>query len=248
MAVNRTVAEQVADAFAFFPELYGAVSCTGDMTSGKFNGRILPIGNGRYIPSDLIRLLQGGKAFLYCFDEFDVAPSEIKISANTMLAQNAIYVEERSFADLPVRIPVPSGTMFMACQNTINGPDAIYPTRQIPDGAVNDRWIVLKMDSDPRVQASILGAPYTPLETWIPKQYENDAELRTELLKAHAWLLQVKADIKKKRVRRLITDRAALRARALLTAGFTQDEMKSIILAGWKPDELAQVGMEAVVA
>ena len=239
---KSTVAEQVADAFGFFPDRYGAVSCTGDMTKGAINGRILPIGEGKYIPADLGRLLETGKAFLYCWDEFDVAPGEIKIGANTMLAQGAIYVEERSFADLPVRMIVPSGTMFMACQNTINGPDAIYTSRSIPDGAANDRWIVLRMDSDPRVQASILGAPYTPLETWIPQQRTED-ELRAELLVANTWLLQVKQDVKKKQIRRLVTDRAALRARALLTAGFTMDETKNVILAGWKPDELAMVGI-----
>ena len=239
---KSTVAEQVADAFGFFPNAYGAQSCSGDMTSGRFNGRVLPIGNGRYIPSDLMRLLETGKAFLYCVDEFDVAPGEIKIGLNTMLSQKAIYVEERSFADLPVRVVVPPGTMFIACQNTINGPDAIYTARAMPDGAANDRWIMLHMQSDPRVQASILGAPYTPLDTWIPQQRTED-ELRNELLTANTWLLEVKQNVAKKKIRRLVTDRAALRARALLTAGFTMDETKDVVLAGWTPDEKAMVGI-----
>lgn len=239
---KSTVAEQVADAFGLFPESYGAVSCTGDMTSGKINGRILPIGNGVYVPSDLVRLLQVGKPFMYVWDEFDVAPPEIKIGANTMLAQGAIYVEERSFADLPVRLVVPPRSMFISAGNTINGPDAIYTSRAMPDGAANDRWIILRMDSDPRVQATILGAPYTPLDTWIPQQRTED-ELRAELLAANTWLLEVKQNVAKKKIRRLVTDRAALRARALLTAGFTMDETKDVVLAGWTPDEKAMVGI-----
>lgn len=238
---KSTVVEQVADAFGLFPDNYGAVSCTGAMSEGKIVGRILPIGEGRYIPSDLVRLIDKGEPFVYCWDEFDAAPAEIRVGSNTLLAQGAIYVEERSFANQPVRIPVPSGARFASCQNTDgNGADAMYVGRQAQDAAANDRWIMLHMESDPRVSASILGAEYTPLLTWVPKERTED-ELRAELIEAHSWITMVRKEVQKKGMRRLITDRAALRARALLTAGFSTPEMQNIILAGWKTDEKAMV-------
>ena len=241
---KSTVVEQAAAAFGLFPDSYGAVSCTGAMSEGKIVGRILPIGEGRYMPSDLVRLIERGEPFVYCWDEFDAAPAEIRVGSNTLLAQGAIYVEERSFANKDVRIPVPSGARFAACQNTDGqGADAMYVGRQAQDAAANDRWIMLHMQSDPRVSASILGADYTPLETWIPQE-RDEAQLRAELVNAHVWLTQLRNDVHKKGIRRLITDRAALRARALLTAGFTTQEMKNVILAGWKPDEKAMVGVE----
>lgn len=239
---KSTIFEQVAAAFGRFPDDYGAVSCTGMMTEGKTNGRILPIGNGRYIPSDLVRLLLAGKPFFYVWDEFDAAPADIRVGSNTMLAQGAIYIEERSFADEATRIVVPAGACFGAAQNTLNGNDAMYVGRQQQDAAANDRWIMLHMEPDPRVSASILGAPYTPLETWLPQQRTED-ELRAELKTAYTWLMQVKKNVRQKSMRRLVTDRASLRARALLTAGFTQDETRNVILAGWTEDEKAMVGV-----
>ena len=222
-------------------EQYGAVSCSADMTSGKTNGRILPIGNGVYVPSDQIRLLTKGLPFLYVYDEYDAAPSEIIVGANTLLANDAAYIEERSFAGLPVRIVKPPGSRFGACLNTFGtGPDAMYVARSQQDAASMDRWLILYMDENPAVAAGILGATYAPLETWVPQEY-SEAQLRELMKNAYDFIVKVKARVIKVGLKRVVSARMALRARACLTAGFTWEETQDVLLAGWTTDEKAQV-------
>ena len=208
------------------------------MTSGKFNGRILPVGNGRYVPSAVVRLMEAGEPFFFLLDEYDAAPGEIQVGTHTLLAQRVAYIEEKSFADLPIETPIPSRSAFIAGLNTDgNGATAQHPGRQQQDAATVDRWFCMRMDADPAIAANILGAEYTPLETWVPMAY-TEAELKALLRRAHTLYIQIKDVVAVKKIKRFVTPRMAMRARQALTAGFTWEEMKSVLLFGWKPDEI----------
>lgn len=247
-AGKSTLWEQIAMALQLFEEDYSAISMSGDTMSGKIVGRILPIAQGVYVPSELVRRLLLKRPFLFVFDEYDAPSPEIQVGLHTFLANNAIYVEERSFAQEDVRIPKPPGTRIgAACNTNLAGGTGRYQGRQAQDGATRDRWICLKMVENPAIAASICGVPYEPLPLWVPQQY-SEAELRDELRQAHEWYKTTQAMIEAKRTPQLLTPRAMLRARAMLTAGFTWLEARRALYAGWKADEMDQVGEKEITA
>lgn len=240
-AGKTTIAKQLAEATL---RVFSGQSGRPDMTSSTFNGRVLPIGEGRYIPSDLVRLCEAGLPFLYLFDEYTVSPPEIQLGLNTFLAQKEMWIEERSFSNLPIRVVLPPGAVCIAADNTDGlGPTPMYPTRNELDGSTRDRWLCLKMEEDPAIVAGIYGASYTALDTWVPME-RSEAELRQALLDAYNWHVKLARSVAQKRIPKLVTPRMAWHGRALLTAGFSWEETKQILLAGWKDDELAMTGQE----
>jgi MoxR-like ATPase len=241
-AGKSTLWEQVAMALDLFENDYSAMSMAGDTTSGKINGRILPVGEGIYVPSELVRRLLLERPFLFVFDEYDAPSPEIQVGMHTFLANDAIYVEERSFAKEPVRIPKPRGTRVgAACNTNLAGGTGRYQGRQAQDGATRDRWLCLKVMENPAIAAGICGVSYDPLPTWLPQEYSEES-LRAMLAIAHKWYLDTQKAVAAKKVPQLVTPRALLRARACLMAGFTWLETRKVLLAGWKQDELDQIG------
>jgi MoxR-like ATPase len=222
---------------------FGAVSCSADMTRGVIDGRILPIGDGRYVPSELVRMVDEGGRALYLFDEFDAAAPEIIVAVNAPLANGGMHVEPRSFAGLPTYLTKDPEFRFGAALNTFGtGPTAQYTARSAQDAASMDRWLILYMDHDYAMWYGWMGADdlYERPAPWVPVVRTEDElrkAFRDAVVTIHAWAVRAN----ERQLKRVVSGRAVLKARACLAAGFSWDDTRDVILAGWKDDERAQV-------
>lgn len=230
------VCHQVADAFEL---AFGALSLSADMTRGAIEGRVMPLGEGRYVASEFIRLYESGGVYL--FDEIDAAASEVLVTINAALANGGAHVEARALSGLDTYVPRHANTRILAAANTFGtGPTAQYVGRSQMDAATLDRFIILYMDYDPALSAQIMGVPEPAATPWLPAQ-RTDVQLREVLTMAYEWFKGIQARVQETGIRRVASQRGFLRMRALLAAGFGYEEMQDVILAGWGDDEKAQV-------
>jgi hypothetical protein len=218
---------------------YGGFSCSADMTRGSIDGRILPIGEGRYVPSELARMI--GEPGLYCLDEFDAAAPEIMVAVNAPMANGGMHCEPRAFEGLETFLEKHDDFRFGAAMNTWGqGATMQYNGRSAQDGASLDRWLILFWDHDYDLWARTMGFDYETPQPWEPTQ-RTDNELAAAVSDAGRWWYDVSRKVTETASRRIVSFRGCLKARACLAAGFTMAETKDVLLAGWTADERAQV-------
>ena len=244
-STKTTLSKQLADALGAAG--FGAVSCSADMTRGVIDGRILPIGDGRYVPSGLIKIAEESAAnptarYIYSLDELDRSAPEVIVALHAAISNGGLHAEPRSFADLPIYVDFGDLT-FIAQMNTYGtGGSTQYASATLQDGAMMDRWLMLFVDHPYALWARTMGAAdlYDAPKPWQPMQ-RTDAELTEAMRHAFTQLHDMAVRVASTGIDRTISFRACLKARACLCAGFTWDDTLDVILAGWDADQRAQV-------
>ena len=244
-STKTTLSKKLAE--ALHAAGFGAVSCSADMTRGVFDGRILPIGDGRYVPSDLVRIAEASRAnptgrYIYSLDELDRSAPEVACTLHAAISNGGIHAEPRSFAGLDVYLEF-GDLSFIAQMNTYGtGANMQYASASLQDGALMDRLLMLHVGHPFGLWARTMGADdlYQAPPQWVPVE-RTDAQLHEALRHAFTTLHEMAERCTAGGLERTISFRAILKARACLCAGFSWDDTLDTILAGWGDDERAQV-------
>ena len=218
------LAHQVAKALQLN---YGAIHCTAGVTESQLFGWLLPSGEGgrfEYRPAPFVSLFEQGNS-LFLFDELDAADPNLLLAANSALANGHIHVPQR--LDNPA-VKKGENARIMATANTFgNGADYVYAGRNQLDAATLDRFYVIHVDYDRRLESSISLATI------------GDEDKSASLL---SWVWETRERAAAAKLRRVISTRAVQKGAAALAAGFPFGEVKADLLAGWSRDEMNKVG------
>lgn len=197
---------------------YGALHCSAGASESQLLGWLLPTGEGgrfEYIAAQFARMFAAGNA-LFLIDEIDAADPNFLMVLNGALANGHLHVPQNW-----TRPSVDRGEGFavMAAANTYGtGADALYVGRNQLDAATLDRFYVVEMDYDRKLESKLAPADVC---AWAWKLRERTAETK---------------------LRRVVSTRTIQRVAAALGAGFDMKEAKRDALLGWTRDELAKVG------
>ena len=212
---KTTLAHMVAKALK---RKFGMLSCTSGASEAQLTGWLLPIGKGStfsYVASEFVRLYEEGNA-VFLFDEFDAADPNMLLVINSALANGSLHVPQRHEEPLVER---GEKMAMIAAANTYgSGADMIYAGRNQLDAATLDRFYVIEMDYDVGLEAQI-----------------GDKEVVK-------WAHELRRKVSAHRVRRVVSTRTIMKMTAAVNAGFSFDEAKKDVLAGWTKDELSKVG------
>jgi len=216
---KTTLAHMVAKALK---RKFGMLSCTAGASESQLTGWLLPVGAGKqgsafsYVPSEFVRLYEEGNA-VFLFDEFDAADPNMLLVMNSALANGSLHVPQRHEEPLVKR---GKNMAMIAAANTYgSGADMIYAGRNQLDAATLDRFYVVEMDYDRRLE-----------ETLAPKDVVE-------------WVWDLRARVQQSRLRRVVSTRAVQKIGAALSVGMQLAEAKKDMLAGWTRDELSKVGV-----
>lgn len=199
------------------------VSGTAGATEGDLIGRLLPSDGGRfdYTPSQFVSLYERGQALL-AFDEIDGFDPNMLMLANMPLANGHMYVHLRR--DNPA-VARGENVYFAATANTFGtGGDPMYAGRNTLDAATLDRFVMITVDYDKRLEESIAAAGGL-----------SAAEM------AGIWELRDRC--REARLRRVISTRAFQKASIMKACGDSWREIRDRLLEGWTKDEKAKVGV-----
>lgn len=197
---------------------FGALHCSAGASESQLLGWLLPTGEGgrfEYVAAQFARMFANGKA-LFLIDEMDAADPNFLMVLNGALANGHLHVPQNW-----KQPSVDRGAEFivMAAANTYgNGADAVYVGRNQLDAATLDRFYVIEMEYDRKLEAKLAPAEVC---AWAWKVRERTAEAK---------------------LRRVVSTRTIQKVAAALTAGFDMKEAKRDALIGWTRDELAKVG------
>jgi hypothetical protein len=201
----------------------GIVGGSAGATEGDIIGRLLPGAGGAfdYVPSQFVSYYERGNALLG-LDEADAFDSNMVMVANMPLSNHSMYVHIRR--DNP-EVHRGENVYFMATANTYGtGANPIYAGRNQLDGATLDRFIIVSVDYDKRLEESIAAAGgLTAAET------------------AGIWELRDRC--REAQVRRIIGTRAFQKASVMKARGESWREIRDRLLEGWSKDEKAKVGV-----
>ena len=237
---KSTLARHVAKAL---DRSYGDVSLSAGVSESELLGYMLPTGEGgrfEYHPSDFVERYEGGGVFL--FDEIDAADPNMLIVTNSATANggftNPIRWQNR-------RVARHADTVLMAAANTYGtGADMQYVGRAQLDAATLDRWYVVAMDYDPRLEASICGV--TPEKIAVREFVERDeAQVTGDAARLHSTVMDWRKRAAAAGLQRVISTRALQKGVIGIRAGLLFEEIKSDLLAGWQSDERRAIGEAA---
>lgn len=214
------MAEQIAKALN---AAYGAIHGSAGASESALTGWLLP-GNGgafEYVPSVFVRLYESGES-LFLFDELDAFDPNMLLVANGALANGHLHIAHRKDAPLVSR---GQNARIMATANTFGtGANPMYAGRAPLDAATLDRFIVVSVDYDVKLEERIAKAnglsDSQALELW-----------------------DLRGKVRNQSLRRVISTRAFQKAGTMLAAGDSWKQVKATLVEGWTKDEKAKVGM-----
>lgn len=216
---KTTMAHHIAKALK---RKYGSLHCTAGASESQLIGWLLPIGEGKhsgaftYVPSEFVRLYEGGNS-VFLLDEIDAADPNMLLVINSALANGSLHVPQRHENPHVAR---GKNAAILAAANTFgSGADIMYAGRNQLDAATLDRFYLVKMDYDKKLEAKL--APKDIVE----------------------WAWQMRERVGQARLRRVISTRTIQKLGAAVASGIDIDEAKQDALAGWTRDELSKVGV-----
>lgn len=217
----------------------GAISLSAGVTESSLTGRVLPIGEGRYLTTPFVDIYENGGLFL--FDELDAADPNVLLVVNAALANSGFYIEARTISGLPAWVARHPQTGMLAGLNTAGtGGDSRFTGRQALDAATVDRWYRINFPFDNGIIGRLFGAkPKAPQAPWKP----CDLPLVDSERQAWAdWFHNVKARLDSQKSRFSWTPRVAQRVTLARQAGCSPKEVLGDLLAFAKPAELDSLG------
>lgn len=219
---------------------FAALSLSAGTHEGKLEGRVLPLGEGRYVYSESARIYENGGVILW--DELDAMAPEIGVVINSATANGAWHIENRAVSGLPVEVQRHPDTVLLAAANTYGtGADSVYVGRTQMDGATLDRFLVLHIGHDKALWARACGVAEPEQAPWEPVSRTHE-QVNEALAELHAFWEHVEERVTTLSLRRVISYRGIEKGIACIAAGFSMQETKSILLAGWSKDDRAKVG------
>jgi MoxR-like ATPase len=200
---------------------------------------LLPTGESGafvYHPAEFVTLYSVGES-VFLLDEIDAADPNVLIFINGALANGALHIPHRLEGSAVERGP---NAAIIAAANTFgHGATAQYQGRGALDGATLDRFYVVQMDYDPRLEASIAGLTPPYLRAWEAQPDPSSQELTA----LGEWVLDLRSRVRSAGLRRIVSTRTIQKAITARQVGIPTAEVKSDILAGWTKDELNKVGV-----
>lgn len=216
----------------------GAISLSGGITESSITGRLLPIGEGRYLTTPFVEAYQNGGVYL--LDEMDAADANVLLVINAALANGGFHIETRLVSGLDPYVARSASFGALAGMNTWGtGATAQFAGRQALDGATLDRWYPVFMDYDPMIVGMLFGAPPVgQTKPWAPSKEEFTGAERAAW---QGWFYAVKAKLDANASKRVWSPRIAQRVTGARSVGVARKEVVADLFAGWKPDELARL-------
>lgn len=207
---KTTLAAQAAEALNL---RFAHISCTAGMSEAHLLGRM--IADGTYISSNFVDLYENGGVFLA--DEVDAADANTLLVLNSALANGYISVPNRAAKPTAKRHP----DFYMVCAaNTFGNGSSEYAGREIMDAAFMDRFALAKLHVDYD----------TDLEKDICKDYPAMSKA----------IFKVRDNVKKHKMRRVVSTRVFVSAVKALKAGVSEDKVFARFFTGWTPEEVAK--------
>jgi cobaltochelatase CobS len=228
---KTVMAKHLADALT--GGRFDAVNCTEDMLASIYRGRVQPVTdtNGitrwEYVPAPFVSLFENGGVFLN--DEMD------RGNPNTLLTLNTAL--DNGYFGLPERWHAPMATKseqfyFLGSANTYGkGANHEYVGANQLDSATLDRFVVVEMDFDRKLEQSLARGFYATV-----------GQQRIEAVLQRAWA--VRERINQHRLRRNVGTRFVVRACKMLEGGFSEDQIFSTLAAGWSADECRKADLQ----
>ena len=235
---------------------FSSISLSAGITEAHLLGRLLPIGEGgrfHWVPSPFLMRYAGmrldyssmnvvedaGEVGVFTFDEFDAADPNMILVVNSATANGGFDVEGRLSAGLDAHVLRAEGCSLLANLNTYGtGATAQYVGRGALDAATLDRWYMVSIEYDAAFEASIFGSPAPLVRPWEPVGEPSQGELRD----LGAWCDNVRAAVRERGMKRIVSTRFMQKAAAARAAGVSTDEVKRDLLTGWTRDELGGLG------
>lgn len=219
----------------------GSISLSGGVTESALTGRLIPIGNGLYLPAPFILAYKNGGTFL--LDEMDAADANVLLAINAALANGGFTVEAMAIGENG------KGETFVArhpdfvCLCGMNtwgtGATAQFAGRQALDGATLDRWYPVFMDYDPNIVGMLFGAPPVgSVKPWTPSK---EALTDAERIAWQGWWYAVGAKLGAVTSKRIWSPRVAQKVVGARSVGVARKEVVQDLFSGWKPEELARL-------
>lgn len=242
--VGKThVAEDVAKLLGW--RFGGAMSVTAGINESQIMGRLIPIGNGYYLPAPFVTAYENGGVFLA--DEFDAADPNTRLAFNQALANTGFYVEARTInPDLSPYIAKHATFGFLCGMNTWGtGATAQFAGRMKQDDASNDRLYPVFMGIDASIVGHIFGvAPVKSrvLPVWKPATQQDEPFNTQERLAWQNWFWAVTDALEKVNSTKTWSPRAGQKIIGARSVGVPRAEVLADLFAGWKPDALAHLG------
>lgn len=207
---KTTLAAQAAEALNL---PFAHISCTAGMSEAHLLGRM--IADGTYISSKFVELYENGGVFLA--DEVDASDANTLLVLNSALANGYISVPNRATKPTAKRHP----DFYMVCAaNTFGNGSSEYSGREIMDAAFMDRFALTKIHVDYD----------TELEKDICKDYPSMSKA----------IFKVRENVKKHKMRRVVSTRVFVSAVKALKAGVSEDKVFARFFTGWTPEEIAK--------
>lgn len=214
------LAAQVAKALG---REFGTLHCSAGASESQLLGWLLPIQAGgafEYVASQFATLYEAGRS-VFLLDEIDAADPNMLMVINGALANGHLHVPMRHQAPVIER---GADCSIVAAANTFGtGADMLYVGRNTLDAATLDRFYVIPMDYDARLEDQIA-----------------EAHAQPDLL---TWVRSVRAKVAELRLRRVISTRTLQKGCAMLAAGrYDFTHVRGRLLSGWTADERAKLG------
>ena len=210
---KTTLASQVAEVLGL---RFSSISCTSGMSEGQLLGRLLPIGEGVYLPAEFIDYYENGGVYL--LDEVDAADANVMLVLNSAISNGSLSVPNRTENPKANRH---EDFVLLAAANTFgSGADRVYVGRNQLDEAFLDRFRIgtLELDYNPELEAAV-----------CPD---------SKLLKAIQSLRQAAADAK---LRRVVSMRFAKDAYSMLQVGWSREKCLRQLTLGWSESERKRI-------
>lgn len=193
--------EQVADALGF--DFYYTSTITQEY---KLTGFI--DGGGKFHETEFYKAFTQGGVFM--LDEIDASIPECLVILNGAIANGYFdFPTGREFAHENFRVACAGNTVGL-------GADLVYTGRNVLDGATLDRFVLVEIDYDPRIEENLC----------------QDEELRK-------FLYDIRNSVKRNKINHIVGMRCFKYAYELLVNGFEKAFIiKSVILKGLQKDDI----------
>lgn len=227
------IAAQVARAL---DRPFASLSLTSGASESQLLGRYLPTGeHGRfeYASVPFVDCYEKGGVFL--LDEIDAADPNMMLVINSALSNGGFFNELRR--DNPHVLRHDNSVMIGAANTFGTGADAMYVGRAQLDAATLDRWYIVRIDYDVRLDCAIAGVECARDDAWKPNTSINDSTLKD----IGKFILTLREKTKAAKLRRVVSTRAMQKAVSAYRAGIHEIEVMQDLVAGWSKDELAKV-------
>jgi len=215
------------------------------MSEGHVLGRMLF--DGTYFSAEFIELYENGGVFLA--DEFDACDSNMLVALNSALANGRVSVPNRGGANGEPYADRHPDFYFVACANTTGTGNGSweYTGRNQLDSATLDRFCLSMVDVDYNaiLEAKLCGINKR-IKKHVTEEHDKSKEsTKSELRQLHVGLTNLRKEINKQDIRRVVSTRAFVEGAKAVADGDTAKQVLLDLVEHW--DEETHDRIEHVI-